>query len=100
MILGPFPSGSLRTTQSISKYIVPRVSAVYVGQCRMPLQLGFPACARPVHAVAIWVERTMAPAQAVVKRCLLRDLLILATPIQRAERLRLVFIEPIRRPIA
>ena len=38
----PFPSGSLRTSQDASKYMVARVSAVYAGQCGRPLWLGFP----------------------------------------------------------
>jgi hypothetical protein len=37
MILSPFPSGSLRTAQGVSKYIVARVSEVNAGQCGMPL---------------------------------------------------------------
>jgi len=35
--LNPSPSGSLRTTQDVSKYIIARCSEVYAGQCGSPL---------------------------------------------------------------
>jgi hypothetical protein len=35
--LKPFPSGSLRTSQEVSKYIVARVFVEYAGQCGRPL---------------------------------------------------------------
>jgi hypothetical protein len=34
--LNPSPSGSLRTVQGVSKYIVARCSEVYAGQCGRP----------------------------------------------------------------
>jgi hypothetical protein len=35
--LKPFPSGSLRTSQDVSKYMVARVFVLYAGQCGRPL---------------------------------------------------------------
>jgi hypothetical protein len=60
MILSPFPSGSLRTSQGALKTMVARVSAVYVGQCGRPPWFGFPVRAKLTQAVLICLLKTYA----------------------------------------
>jgi hypothetical protein len=52
MILSPFPSGSLRTSQGALKHIVARVSGVYAGPLRQTRMVGIPGTreTHPRHA--------------------------------------------------
>src|SRR6266550_1134862 len=58
--LNPSRSGSFRTAQGVSKYIVARCSEVDAGQCGRPLCLGFPVRAKFTQAVVICFYRSNA----------------------------------------